>query len=156
MNGVNKAIIIGHLGAKPEVRKTQTGASVATFTVATGQSWRDKDTGERKERTEWHRVVIFTEGLVKIAEQYLDKGSKVYVEGEMRTRKWTDKDGVDRYTTEIVLTGFNASLQMLDRAERAPAPDESSYGTTKTKPDAAGTTPGATGKRDDMDDEIPF
>ncbi len=155
MNGINKAIIIGHLGAKPEVRKTQGGAPVATFTGATGQTWRDKETGERKERTEWHRVVIFTEGLVKVAEQYLDKGSKVYVEGEMRTRKWTDKDGVDRYTTEIVLTGFNASLQMLDRAERAPVADESSYGTTKTKSGDASTAGGA-GKRDDMNDEIPF
>jgi single-strand DNA-binding protein len=152
MNGVNKAIILGHLGGDPDIKHTTTGKAVATFSVATGQSWRDKDSGERKERTEWHRVVIFTEGLVKVAEQYLRKGAKVYIEGEMRTRKWTSKGGEDHWTTEIVLTGFNASLQMLDRRDGAPPPDENAYGTTKTTAPAGD----ASAKRDDIDDEIPF
>ena len=156
MNGVNKAIIIGHLGKDPDVRATQTGAKVAQFSVATSEHWRDKDSGERKEKTEWHRVVVFSDALVKVCEQYLKKGSKVYVEGKMQTRKWTDKDGVDRYSTEVVLSGFNSALQMLDRKEGAPPPEQDSYGTTKTS-DAGTRTPAMSGAgRDDMNDEIPF
>ena len=113
---VNKVILVGNLGADPEVRRTQDGRPIVNLRVATSESWRDKNTGERREKTEWHRVVIFSEGLAKIAEQYLKKGSKVYLEGALQTRKWQDKEGQDRYSTEVVLQGFNSALTMLDRA----------------------------------------
>ena len=113
---VNKVILVGNLGADPEIRRTQDGRPVANLRVATSDSWRDKATGERRERTEWHRVVIFNEGLCRIAEQYLKKGAKVYLEGQLQTRKWQDPQGQDRYSTEVVLQGFNSQLTMLDRA----------------------------------------
>jgi single-strand DNA-binding protein len=111
---VNKVILVGNLGADPEIRTLPSGGKVAQLSVATSESWRDKNTGERKERTEWHRVVIFSEGLVRVAEQYLRKGSKVYLEGALQTRKWTDQSGQDKYSTEVVLQGFNSTLTMLD------------------------------------------
>ncbi|MDD2868816.1 single-stranded DNA-binding protein [Neomegalonema sp.] len=111
---VNKVILIGNLGADPESRQTQNGGQIVRLRLATSESWKDKATGERRERTEWHSVVIFSEGLARVATQYLRKGSKVYVEGQLQTRKWQDKDGADRYSTEIVLQGFNATLTMLD------------------------------------------
>src|SRR5258707_5983723 len=111
---VNKVILIGNLGADPEVRRTEDGRPIVNLRVATSESWRDKATGERKEKTEWHRVVIFSEGLCRVAEQYLKKGSKVYLEGQLQTRKWTDKDNIERYSTEVVLQGFNSALTMLD------------------------------------------
>jgi single-strand DNA-binding protein len=111
---VNKVILIGNLGKDPEIRRTQDGRAIANLSIATSESWRDKSSGERKEKTEWHRVVIFHEALCKIAEQYLRKGSKVYLEGQLQTRKWTDKDGVEKYSTEVVLQGFNSALTMLD------------------------------------------
>src|ERR1700730_19269841 len=111
---VNKVILIGNRGADPEVRRTQDGKPIVNLRVATSDTWRDKATGERRERTEWHRVVIFSEGLAKIAEQYLKKGSKVYLEGQLQTRKLTDKDNIERYSTEVVLQGFNSALTMLD------------------------------------------
>ena len=157
---VNKVILIGNLGADPEIRRTQDGRPIANLRVATSESWRDKTTGERKEKTEWHRVVIFNEGLCKIVEQYLKKGSKVYLEGALQTRKWQDKDGQDRYSTEVVLQGFNSQLTMLDRAGGgggAGADTNDSFGssgpTASRKPAMAGA---GGGKRDDMDDEIPF
>src|ERR671923_2531522 len=113
---VNKVILIGNLGADPEIRRTQDGQPVANLRIATSRTWRDKSTGERRERTEWHRVVIFNENLCRIVEQYLKKGSKVYVEGELQTRKWQDQSGQDKYTTEVVLQSFNSQLTMLDRA----------------------------------------
>src|SRR5579871_5599012 len=111
---VNKVILVGNLGADPEIRRTQDGRPIAHLRIATAETWRDKATGERRERTEWHRVVIFNEGLAKVAEQYLKKGSKVYVEGQLQTRKWTDQSGAEKYTTEVVLQGFNSQLTMLD------------------------------------------
>jgi single-strand DNA-binding protein len=111
---VNKVILIGNLGADPEIRRTQDGRPIANLSVATSESWRDKNTGERREKTEWHRVVIFNEGLCKIAENYLKKGSKIYLEGQLQTRKWTDQSGQDKYSTEVVLQGFNGNLTMLD------------------------------------------
>jgi single-strand DNA-binding protein len=111
---LNKVMLIGNLGADPEIRHTQDGRAIANLRIATSESWRDKATGERKEKTEWHTVVIFSEGLCKLAEQYLKKGSKVYLEGQLQTRKWQDRDGNDRYSTEVVLQGFNATLVMLD------------------------------------------
>src|SRR6202171_1378539 len=112
---VNKVILVGNLGKDPEIRRTQDGRPIANLSVATSESWRDKATGERRERTEWHRVVIFNEGLCKVAEQYLKKGAKVYLEGQLQTRKWQDQQGQDRYSTEVVLQGFNSQLTMLDR-----------------------------------------
>lgn len=111
---VNKVILVGNLGADPEIKRTQDGKPIANLSVATSETWRDKNTGERKEKTEWHRVVIFSEGLAKLAEQYLKKGSKVYLEGALQTRKWQDKDGKDRYSTEVVLQAFNSTMTMLD------------------------------------------
>ena len=111
---VNKVILIGNLGRDPEVRSFQNGGKVCNLRIATSETWRDRNTGERKERTEWHSVAIFQEGLVKVAEQYLRKGSKVYIEGQLQTRKWQDQSGQDRYSTEVVLQGFNGTLVMLD------------------------------------------
>ena len=154
---VNKVILIGNLGADPEIRRTQDGRPIANLRVATSESWRDKTTGERKEKTEWHRVVVFNEGLCKIIEQYLKKGSKVYLEGALQTRKWQDKDGQDRYSTEVVLQGFNSQLTMLDtRGGGGAGADSNDFGSAgpsgarERKPAMAG------GGRDDMDDEIPF
>jgi single-strand DNA-binding protein len=162
---VNKVILIGNLGADPEIRRTQDGRPVANLRIATSESWRDKNTGERREKTEWHRVVIFNEGLCKIVEQYLKKGSKVYLEGALQTRKWTDKDGNEKYTTEVVLQGFNSSLTMLDgRGGGGGGASEggddfgasgsgfSGSGGGRRQPAMAGG-----GKNSDMgDDEIPF
>jgi len=161
---VNKVILVGNLGKDPEVRRTQDGRPIVNLSVATSESWRDKNTGERKEKTEWHRVVIFSEGLCRVAEQYLKKGSKVYLEGQLQTRKWTDKDNIERYSTEVVLQGFNSTLTMLDGrggGSAAGADDggsdysalggPGSSGPRERKPAMAGA-----GKRDDMDDEIPF
>ncbi len=111
---VNKVILVGNLGADPEIRRTQDGRPIANFNIATSESWRDKSTGERREKTEWHRVVVFSEGLCKIIEQYVKKGSKIYIEGSLQTRKWTNKEGNDQYTTEVVIQGFNGTLTMLD------------------------------------------
>jgi len=156
---VNKVILVGNLGADPEIRRTQDGRPIANLRVATSDSWRDKATGERREKTEWHRVVIFNEGLCRIAEQYLKKGSKVYLEGALQTRKWQDQSGQDRYSTEVVLQGFNSQLTMLDRAgggsesyDNGGSSDFGSSGPARErKPAMAGA-----GKREDMDDEIPF
>jgi single-strand DNA-binding protein len=111
---VNKVILIGNLGKDPEIRRTQDGRPIANLRVATTETWRDKASGERREKTEWHSVVIFNEGLCRVAEQYLKKGAKVYIEGQLQTRKWQGQDGQDRYSTEVVLQGFNSTLTMLD------------------------------------------
>jgi single-strand DNA-binding protein len=158
---VNKVILVGNLGKDPEIRRTQDGRPIANLSVATSETWRDKASGERKEKTEWHRVVIFNEGLCKIAEQYLKKGAKVYLEGALQTRKWTDKDGVEKYSTEVVLQGFNSQLTMLDarsggggeRSEYSGGNDFGSSGPTASRKPAMA---GGGGGRGDMDDEIPF
>jgi single-strand DNA-binding protein len=145
---INKVILVGALGKDPEIRRTQDGRAIANLSVATSESWRDKATGERKEKTEWHRVVIFHDGLCKVAEQYLKKGSKVYVEGQLQTRKWTDKDGVEKYSTEVVLQGFNSNLTMLDSRKSAA-------GEYEAERQADAETAASIGK--DMDgDSIPF
>jgi len=157
MAGVNKVILVGNLGKDPEVRRTQSGEPIVNFSVATSENWRDKNTGERKEKTEWHRVVIFNEHLAKIAEQYLRKGSKVFVEGQLATRKWTDKDGQEKYTTEIVLNRFRGELQMLDgrgegggdNAGFSSPPAARSEG-RRPSSNAPAFEPGG------MDDDIPF
>ena len=111
---LNKVMLIGRLGQDPEVRNTQDGRSLCTFSIATSESWNDKNTGEKREKTEWHRVVVFNEGLVNIVQQYVKKGSNVFIEGQLQTRKWEDKDGIEKYTTEVVLQGFNSTFKMLD------------------------------------------
>jgi single-strand DNA-binding protein len=159
---VNKVILIGNLGADPEIRRTQDGKPIAHLRVATSETWRDKATGERKEKTEWHRVVIFNEGLSKIAEQYLKKGAKVYLEGALQTRKWQDQSGQERYSTEVVLQGFNSQLTMLDRAGGGGGGDfgsdpGSDFGASGPSPQRKPAMAGAGGGRGgDLDDEIPF
>ena len=125
---VNKVILIGNLGADPEIRRTQDGRPIANLNIATSETWRDRNSGERKEKTEWHRVVIFNEGLCKVAEQYLKKGAKVYIEGALQTRKWQDQNGQDKYSTEIVLQGFNSTLTMLDGRGEGGGSDGGSRG----------------------------
>lgn len=115
---INKVILVGNLGQDPEIRSTQDGREIANFSIATSESWKDKNTGERKDKTEWHRVVIFSQGLVGIAKSYLKKGTKIYLEGSLQTRKWTDSQGIEKYTTEIVLQNYNSTLQILDSKDR--------------------------------------
>lgn len=160
---VNKVILIGNLGADPEIRRTQDGRPIANLSIATSESWRDKNTGERREKTEWHRVVVFNEGLCKIIEQYLKKGSKVYLEGALQTRKWTDNNGQDRYSTEVVLQGFNGTLTMLDgRSEGGGGGGGGGGGNFgQSGPSGGGQSGGGGGGAppmggNDMDDEIPF
>ena len=157
---VNKVILVGNLGKDPEVRRMQDGRPVVNMSVATSESWRDKATGERKEKTEWHRVVIFNEGLAKIAEQYLKKGSKVYLEGQLQTRKWTDQAGVEKYSTEVVLQGFNSALTMLDRAGGGGGGGDYRRRQRFRRVPSGGAPArdggGGGGKRGDLDDEIPF
>ncbi len=167
---VNKVILIGNLGADPEVRTFQNGGKVANLRIATSETWKDKNTGERREKTEWHTVAIFQEGLVRIAEQYLKKGSKVYIEGKLQTRKWQDQSGQDRYSTEVVLNGYDGTLTMLD--SRSEGGGGGNYGSGGGY--SGGSSGGGYGGNDggygggsgggapagggggDMDDEIPF
>jgi single-strand DNA-binding protein len=163
---VNKVILIGNLGADPEIRRTQDGRPIVNLRLATSETWRDRNSGERKERTEWHRVVIFNENICKVAEQYLKKGAKIYIEGQLQTRKWQDQSGQDRYSTEVVLQGFNAQLTMLDRAGGGSGSgfgsDDSGSGygssgsSTRQPAVAVAGAAGGGGARDDMNDEIPF
>src|SRR5450631_2435309 len=158
---VNKVILVGNLGKDPEIRRTQDGRPIANLSVATSDSWRDKATGERKEKTEWHRVVIFNEGLCKVAEQYLKKGAKVYIEGQLQTRKWTDQAGVEKYSTEVVLQGFNSNLTMLDGRSGGGGSlgsDDSSgdFGSGGPSSAAPRRAVAAGARSSDMDDDIPF
>jgi len=165
-SSVNKVILVGNLGADPEIRRTQDGRPICNLRVATSENWRDKATGERREKTEWHRVVIFNEGLCKVAEQYLRKGSKVYLEGQLQTRKWEDQSGQERYSTEVVLQGFNSTLTMLDGRsggggfpEGAGGFQDSSapYDRGDERRSTGGGPRGESGNFDkDLDDEIPF
>ncbi len=161
---INKVILVGNLGKDPETRATQDGREICNLTIATSESWKDRATGERKEKTEWHRVVIFNEGLVRVAKEYLRKGSKVYVEGQLQTRKWTNKDGVDQYSTEVVLQNFNGNLTMLDSPrERGAAGGGDSYGQSSGGYNQGGNASygNAAPQRArvaeaELDDEIPF
>ncbi|MCP4620542.1 MAG: single-stranded DNA-binding protein [Bradyrhizobium sp.] len=156
---VNKVILVGNLGKDPEIRRTQDGRPIANLSVATSETWRDKATGERKEKTEWHRVVIFNEGLCKVAEQYLKKGAKVYIEGALQTRKWTDQSGVEKYSTEVVLQGFNSTLTMLDGRGGGGGgyADEGAgdFGSSSPAPRRVAAAGGG-GRNSDMNDDIPF
>jgi single-strand DNA-binding protein len=163
---VNKVILVGNLGRDPEIRSTNDGTRIANLNLATSESWRDRNSGERKERTEWHRVVIFNENLVTIAEKYLRKGSKIYVEGALQTRKWTDQQGQEKYSTEVVLQRFRGELTMLDGARQGGAGEggyEEAYaGGPGDSPRYGGTGPSGGGgpgrgrSNADLDDEIPF
>jgi single-strand DNA-binding protein len=161
---VNKVILIGNLGRDPEIRSTQDGTRVANLSVATSESWRDKNTGERREKTEWHRVVIFNDRIVDVAEKYLHKGSKIYLEGQLQTRKWTDQSGQEKYTTEVVLQRFRGELTMLDGARGAGGPpmeggyDEGYSGGFGDEPRASSPVTPARGRVpvNDLDDDIPF
>lgn len=158
---VNKVILIGNLGSDPEIRSLNNGGKVCNFSVATSESWKDKSTGERREKTEWHRVVIFSEGLIRVCESYLKKGSKVYVEGALQTRKWQDRDGNDKYTTEIILQGFGGTLTMLDSRNSGGGGgggynQDPGYGGSSgggSRPASGGEGPK---ENFDMDDDIPF
>ena len=149
---VNKVILVGNLGRDPEVRSTQDGSKMANFSIATSDTWRDKSSGERRERTEWHRVVIFNDRLVDVAEKYLRKGSKVYVEGQLQTRKWTDQGGQERSTTEVVLTRFRGELTMLDGRGGAAGGDAGGISEGPAEAPAAPSRAGAA----ELDDDIPF
>lgn len=149
---VNKVILIGNLGRDPEVRHSQDGNKIVNMSVATSESWNDRNTGERREKTEWHRVVIFNDRLGDIAEKYLNKGSKVYLEGQLQTRKWTGNDGQERYSTEVVLNRFRGELTMLDSRGGGGAQE---FDSAKPEPDYA-TPDGGSSVGDDLDDEIPF
>lgn len=152
---VNKVILVGNLGADPEIRRTQDGRPIANLSVATSESWRDRNTGERREKTEWHRVVVFNEGLCKVIEQYVKKGSKVYLEGQLQTRKWQDNNGQDRYTTEVVLQGFNGSLTMLDgRGDSGGGMPAGGNDFGQSGPSDGGSFGAPSGG--EIDDEIPF
>ena len=161
---VNKVILVGNLGRDPEIRRTQDGRPIANLRIATSETWRDKNSGERREKTEWHSVVIFNEGLCKVAEQYLKKGSKVYVEGQLQTRKWQDQQGQERYSTEVVVQGFNGALTMLDGARAgggmsdSAQPDYDNGGGQSEPPrrSGGGSRGGGAGFDKKLDDEIPF
>ena len=161
---VNKVILIGNLGRDPEIRFAQNGNKIANFSIATSETWRDKSTGERKEKTEWHRIVVFSEGLATITEKFIKKGSKVYIEGALQTRKWTGNDGIEKYTTEIVLQGFNSTLTMLDGASGASSGgyggDNGGDNGGVSEPSWDNTNQGGQASDglvgNDLDDEIPF
>lgn len=151
---VNKVVLIGYLGNKPDIRTTQYGGKVASFSLATSESWTDKNSGERREKTEWHRIVIYNEALVKLAEQYLDRGSKIYLEGQLQTRKWQDSSGIDRYTTEIVLQNYRSVLTLLDSQgnNNVNSKAGSSSNTSASKSYAQQKGKGW----DSSDDDVPF
>jgi single-strand DNA-binding protein len=170
---VNKVILVGNVGADPEIRRTQDGRPIANLRIATSETWRDRNSGERKEKTEWHNVVVFNEGLCKVVEQYVKKGAKLYIEGALQTRKWQDQTGNDRYSTEVVLQGFNSTLTMLDgRGEGGGerrgggdfgggAPSYDDYGSRPSSGGGSGSSGGGSRSggsplSNDMDDDIPF
>jgi single-strand DNA-binding protein len=157
---LNRATLIGYLGKDPEIRRTQDGRPIANLSIATSESWRDKHSGERREKTEWHRVVIFVEGLAKVAEQYFKKGSKVMVEGQIQTRKWTDQAGVEKYTTDIVLQGFDSKLLLLgdgNGGSRGTGNGNGGNGNHSGQQSGPNrSAPSRSSHNDDMDDDIPF
>ena len=155
MAGINKVILVGNLGAKPEIKYASNGNAISNLSIATSESWTDKSTGQKQERTEWHRVSLFGK-VAEIAGQYLDKGSKVYIEGKLQTRKWQGQNGQDRYTTEVVISGYSGTLQMLDRRDdmSSNAPSQQSQPQSQSAPTPApAITPVAS---DEFEDDIPF
>ena len=152
---VNKVILVGNLGRDPEARQMQDGNPVVNLSLATSESWRDKNTGERREKTEWHRVVIFNERLADVAQKYLRKGSKVYIESQLQTRKWTDQSGVEKYSTEVVLQRFRGELQMLERAGEGGG-GGGDYNQDSQSGGASGSSDGGAPSGGNLDDDIPF
>ncbi len=150
---INKVILVGNVGQDPEIRTTGDGREIASFSLATSESWKDKSTGEKRDKTEWHRLVIFSQGLVGIAKSYVKKGTKLYIEGSLQTRKWTDKDGVEKYTTEVVLQNFNSTLQILDSKNGASSVD--SYASSSSA-SASSSRSRSDVSVEEHDDEIPF
>lgn len=156
---VNKVILIGNLGRDPEIRATQDGREIANLSIATAESWRDKQSGERKERTEWHRVVIFSDGLVGIVKNYVKKGTKLYIEGQLQTRKWTDQQGVEKYTTEVVLQNYNGTLTILDsKKEEGGSASGGGYddGYYSSQSNQASSSARSAAPAPELDDDIPF
>lgn len=157
---INKVILVGNLGADPDIRSMQSGDRVANLSLATSESWKDKNSGERQERTQWHRIVIFNQHILGVAERFLKKGSKVYVEGQLETRKWTDQNGQEKYTTEVVLRPFRGELTMLDSRNSGDTgfQDNSSQSFDSAPPAAASSAGGASAQQriDELEDEIPF
>lgn len=153
---INKVILVGNLGFDPEIRATQDGREIANLRLATSESWKDKNTGERKEKTEWHRIVIFNDNLVGLCKNYLHKGSKIYVEGALQTRKWTNKDGVEQYSTEVVLQGYNGNLTMLDKREGGSQRDGGGEYGQQSSGGGYGGGQRAKVAEAELDDEIPF
>jgi single-strand DNA-binding protein len=151
---INKVILVGNLGQDPEIRSTQDGREIASFSVATSDSWKDKNTGEKKDKTEWHRIVIFSQGLVGIAKSYLKKGTKVYLEGSLQTRKWTDAQGVEKYTTEVTLQNYNSTLQILDSKDRAGGGSSENY--SNNSGNSSSNRKNSDVVVEENDDEIPF
>jgi single-strand DNA-binding protein len=144
---INKVILVGNVGQDPEIRTTQDGREIVNFSLATSESWKDKATGEKRDKTEWHRVVIFSQGLVNIVKSYVKKGSKLYIEGSLQTRKWTDNQGIEKFTTEIALQNFNSTLQILDTRDRQSSADSYSSSSSSKRNDVS---------IEENDDEIPF
>lgn len=166
MRGINKLILVGNVGRDPDIRAMNSGKKVASFSVATSETWKDKATGERKERTNWHQIVVFNETLVGIVEKYVRKGSRLYVEGQSQSRKYTDKDGADRHITECVISDFRGDIQLLDKSEGRPSAEPEDYGTVKTLEQSYKETVGASEYKtasvhdgsldEDLADEIGF
>ncbi len=148
---INKVILVGNVGQDPEIRTTQDGREIAHFSLATSDSWKDKNTGEKRDKTEWHRIVVFSQGLVNIVKNYVKKGSKLYIEGSLHTRKWTDNQGAEKFSTEIALQNFNSILQILDSRERSPSSDSYSSGSSSHKSRSNNDV-----MVEENDDEIPF
>lgn len=160
MSSLNRVELIGNVGRDPEIRRTQAGKPIANFTVATGEKWRDKNTGEKREVTDWHNVVVFAEGLCEVVEKYVRKGDKIYVDGKMKTRKWTDQQGVERYTTEVVIQAYGGTIILLGNrggGGRPPAESADDYGTQRSEGNA-GTAQGSgkPSRAQEFDDDIPF
>lgn len=161
---LNRVQLIGNLGADPEIRRTQDGRPIASMRIATSETWRDRNTGDKREKTEWHSIVVFNESLCKVIEQYVKKGSKIFIEGQLQTRKWQDRDGQDRYSTEVVLQGFNANLVMLDSKRgsgyQAGGNGPEDYGMDRDRASGASSRPSSSSSSGnfsrDLDDDIPF
>ena len=153
---VNKVILLGNLGRDPEIRSMQSGKKMASFSIATSKRWKDRDTQEQKENTSWHNIVVFNEGLVDVIEKYIKKGSKIYVEGELSTRKYQDKDGNDKYTTEVVLQGYNSTLTMLDSRNSGSASIEEAPNSSSLDNKLEDTLDSQVSDSQDLDDDIPF
>ena len=156
VGSVNKAILLGNLGRDPEIRSMQSGSKMASFSIATSKRWKDRNTQEQKEKTSWHNIVVFGDGLVDIVEKYVKKGSKIYIEGELQTRKWQDKEGSDRYTTEVILQGYNCNLTLLDNRNNSQISSESSDQIDQSKSIDDNSTVSQNSDSDDLDEDIPF